>query len=176
MVLTGGDCWTASTHGNHYACKLNKSLTQSKIWMHSSVTGRRGNVEINNSPQVGIEPGPLDLKSSTLPNELKGYLFSSFGRVLDFKSRGPSSILTWDELFISTFPLFPVTWQNTSSLIRNENMLHYTNNCILFTVSIVMPLKCFILTKVHVDLFIPVYVGTLFIGVMWPLSSSNVYL
>ena len=35
--------------------------------------GKRGNVEINNSPQAGIEPGPLDLKSSTLPNELKRY-------------------------------------------------------------------------------------------------------
>ena len=35
------------------------------------VTGKRGNVEINNSPGVGIEPGgPIDLKSSTLRNEL----------------------------------------------------------------------------------------------------------
>ena len=32
---------------------------------------------------------------------LVGYLFGSFGRVLDFKSRDPGSI--------STFPLFPLT-------------------------------------------------------------------
>ena len=38
------------------------------------VTGKRGNVEINNSPRVGIEPGgPIDLKSSTLRNELQRY-------------------------------------------------------------------------------------------------------
>ena len=36
--------------------------------------GKRGNVEINNSSQAGIEPGPLDLKSSTLPIELKSPL------------------------------------------------------------------------------------------------------
>ena len=36
------------------------------------VRGKRGNVQISNSSQVGIEWGPLDLKSSTLPNELKG--------------------------------------------------------------------------------------------------------
>ena len=36
-----------------------------------------GNVEINNSPKVGIEPGPLDLKSSTLPNELQRYHYSA---------------------------------------------------------------------------------------------------
>ena len=33
--------------------------------------GKRGNVEINNSPQVGFEQGPVELKFSTLQNELK---------------------------------------------------------------------------------------------------------
>ena len=71
--------------------------------------GKEGKCRNKHHPKQELNQGPPDLKSSTLPNELKGYLFSSFGRVLDFKSRGPSSILTWDELFISTFPLFPVT-------------------------------------------------------------------
>ena len=46
--------------------------------------------------------------STTTSTAIVGYLFSSFGRVLDFKSRGPGSIPTWSELFFSTFPLFPV--------------------------------------------------------------------
>ena len=48
-------------------------------------------------PQAGIEMGPVDLKSSTRPNELQRYPFSSFRRVLDFKSRGSwfNSHLGW---------------------------------------------------------------------------------
>ena len=38
-----------------------------------TVKGKRGNVEINNSPKRELNRGPLDLKSSTLPNELKRY-------------------------------------------------------------------------------------------------------
>ena len=45
---------------------------------------------------------------STTSTALVGYLFSSFGRVLDFNSRDPGSIPTWSKLFFSTFPLFPV--------------------------------------------------------------------
>ena len=41
--------------------------------MYTVVTLKRGNVEMNNSPQAEIEPRPLDFKSSTLPNELKRY-------------------------------------------------------------------------------------------------------
>ena len=52
----------------------------------------------------------VGLTSTTTSTALVGYLFSSFGRVLDFKSRGPGSIPAWGELFISTFPLFPVTF------------------------------------------------------------------
>ena len=37
------------------------------------VTGKRGNVEINNSSQARIDPGPLDLIFSSLSNELKRY-------------------------------------------------------------------------------------------------------
>ena len=36
-------------------------------------------------------------------------IFSSFCRVLNFKSTGPCSNPTWGELLISTFPLFPIT-------------------------------------------------------------------
>ena len=34
----------------------------------------------------------------------------SCGRVMDLKLQAPGSIPAWGELFISTFPLFPVTF------------------------------------------------------------------
>lgn len=38
-----------------------------------NVTGKRRNVLLNNSLQAVIDPRPLNLKSSSLPNELKRY-------------------------------------------------------------------------------------------------------
>ena len=54
----------------------------------------------------------MEFNSTTTSTALVGYmyLYSSFGRVLDFKSRCPGSIPAWGELFISAFPLFPVTF------------------------------------------------------------------
>ena len=53
--------------------------------------GKRGNVEINYSKQAGIEPGSLDLKSSSLPNELKRYPTRA---VLEVSSTGKPQIIT----------------------------------------------------------------------------------
>ena len=52
----------------------------------------------------------MGFTSTTTSTALVGYLFTSFGRVLDYKSRDHGSIPTKGELFISTFPLFPVTY------------------------------------------------------------------
>ena len=41
--------------------------------MTPNVTGKRGNVEINNSPQVGIEQGASRFKIQHSTNELKRY-------------------------------------------------------------------------------------------------------
>ena len=89
--------YVSSHLSNHFCPKRKCHISLDPLRIDSSVMGKRGNVEINNSPQAGIEPGPLDFKSSTLPNELQGYLFSSFGRVLDLKSGGPrfNSRLGW---------------------------------------------------------------------------------
>ena len=67
--------------------------------------GKRGNVEINNSPQAGIEPGPLDLKSSTLPNELKRYPTSAvLVVVLVNPNHYTSYIFMWGNMINSTHP------------------------------------------------------------------------
>ena len=51
--------------------------------------------------------GVYQYYNSSTSTALVGYLFSSFGRVLDLKSRGPR--FNSRVGFISTFPFFPVT-------------------------------------------------------------------
>ena len=57
-----------SVHVNHA-----HSLQEHTCRKFIIVTGKRGNVDVNNSPQRELNRRPLDLKSSTLPNDLKGY-------------------------------------------------------------------------------------------------------
>ena len=55
--------------------------------------------EKSQPPEVGIEPGPQDLKANTLPRRCKSRLLQRRGWVFAFRSRGPGSIPTsgsWD--------------------------------------------------------------------------------
>ena len=67
-ALSSASIWWALGSLGSPGCLRRDVLVQG-----GNVTGKRGNVEINNSPQAGIEPG---------------YLFSSFNRVLDIKFGG----------------------------------------------------------------------------------------
>ena len=69
--------------------------------------GKRGNVEISNSPQVGFEQGPVDLKFSTLQNELKRYPSSSALVVVLVNPRLDIQRYS-DILFLSLTSFFPV--------------------------------------------------------------------
>ena len=52
----------------------------------------------------------MGFTSATTSTVLVGYFFNSFGRVLDFNLEAPGSIPSRGEMFISTFPLFPLIW------------------------------------------------------------------
>ena len=47
-------------------------------------------------PEVGIKPGPQDLKANTLSRRCKSRLLQRRGRVFAFRSCGPGSIPTSD--------------------------------------------------------------------------------
>ena len=67
----------------------------------TNITGKRKNVEINNSPQAGFEPRASKFQNPAL------FWMSSYGKVLDFKSACPCSIPTWGELLIVYFYISP---------------------------------------------------------------------
>ena len=59
-----------------FICKFQQHFWYQSVtllFINITMMGKKENVEINNSPQVGFEQRPVELKFSTLQNELKRY-------------------------------------------------------------------------------------------------------